>query len=215
MRRLSLVMILTIFMQACSLATPTAEPPTITPTPTITSTPTITPTITITPTRTALPTIVRIPTWDPNGPTATFQLIPIYIGSVTATPILSPTPTRPGLGFVSVDVSEEKIFWGSCKHNKAKIIAKVQNPDDVYSVVIFVRVKALLKEDYTPWTQGDVMEKHGDGTFSYTLVGSEIEGHNHYRDSWVYFQLVATDELGEIIGRTMIYTNSLSLSPCK
>lgn len=114
-----------------------------------------------------------------------------------------------------MDVSEEKIFWGSCKHNKAKIIAKVQNPDDVYSVVIFVRVKALLKEDYTPWTQGDVMEKHGDGTFSYTLVGSEIEGHNHYRDSWVYFQLVATDELGEIIGRTMIYTNSLSLSPCK
>ena len=102
--------------------------------------------------------------------------IPIFIGSVTATPIVSPTPTRPGIGFVSVDVSEQKIFWGSCKHNKAKIIAKVQNPDEVFSVVIFVRVKALLKEDYTPWTTGDVMTKHGDGTFSYTLVGSEIEG---------------------------------------
>lgn len=215
MRRLSLVMMLMIFLQACSSANPTVEPPTITFTPTITSTPTITPTITITPTRTALPTIVHIPTWDPNGPTATFQLIPIYIGSVTATPILSPTPTNPGAGFVSVDVSEKKIFWGICKPNKARITAKVKNPDQVYSVVIFVRVKDVLKEDYTPWTNGDVMSKHGDGTFSYDLVGINIEGHNHYKTSWVFFQLVATDEMGEIIGRTMIYTNSLSLSPCR
>ncbi len=141
--------------------------------------------------------------------------IPIFIGDVTATPIVSPTPTNPGIGFVSVNVSEKKIFWGICKPNKVKITAKVRNPDEVYSVVIFVRVKSLLKEDYTPWTNGDVMTRHGDGTFSYTLVGINIEGHNHYKASWVFFQLVATDEAGEIIGRTMIYPDSISLFPCK
>ena len=215
MRRLSFVLVLTLFLQACAGLNPPAPTPTITFTPTITYTPTITPTITITPTRTALPTIVHIPTQDPNQPTPTFIAIPIFIGSVTATPIVSPTPTNPGLGFVSVDVSEKKIFWGICKPNRAKIIAKVKNPDQVYSVVIFVRVKDVLKEDYTPWTNGDVMEKHGDGTFTYDLVGINIEGHNHYKTSWVFFQLVATDDTGEIIGRTQIYTNSLSLSPCR
>jgi hypothetical protein len=91
----------------------------------------------------------------------------------------------------------------------------VENPEDVFSVIIFVRVKSAIKEDYTPWTTGNTMQKHSDGTFSYTLTANTTDGHNHFKNSWILFQLVATNDMGQAIGRTMIYTNAIALSPCK
>jgi hypothetical protein len=181
----------------------------------VTLTPLDTLTPTITPTITSSPTIVRIPTQDPNQPTATFVPIPIFIGKDTATPLVPPTPIKPGPGFVSVQVSEKKIFWGVCQPNKTKIIVEVENPEDVYSVIIFVQVKSATKEDYTPWTTGNAMHSHRNGTFSYLLAANTTYGHNHYKKSWILFQLVATDDLGEVIGRTKIYTNEIALSPCR
>ena len=220
MRKIYFVMLLTMLLQACSLATiqeglfPPTDTPSPTATATISSTPTKTATASITPTLTASPTIVHFPTQDPNLPTQTFAPIPIFIGNDTATPVIPPTPIRPGPGFDSVLISDKKIFWGNCTPNKTQIIAIVDDPDEVVSVVIFMQVKSMKEEDYTPWTSGNVMFNHRDGTFSYSAVGSEIEGHNHYKNSWVRFQLVATDDKGEEIGRTRIYTEVIDLSPC-
>jgi hypothetical protein len=217
MRRFYLMMVLAILMQACA-GTPLGDAPTNTPAPTatatVTFTPMDTPTATVTPTITPSPTIVHIPTWDPNQPTATFIPVPIYIGKDTVTPIVTSTPLRPGPGFLSVQISDNKIFWGSCKPNKTKITAQVENPEDVFSVIIFVRVKSATKEDYTPWTTGNTMQKHSDGTFSYNLAANSTRGHNHYKNSWIMFELVATNEKGQEVGRTMIYPNAISLSPC-
>jgi hypothetical protein len=220
MRRFYPVLVSVILLQACSSIpflgglNPPTNTATLTATSTVTFTPTITSTATITPSVTPTTTIVRIPTQDPNLPTATFVPIPILVDNNTITPFASPTEFSAGPGFLSVSVSEKKIFWGSCKHNKTKVTAQVMRPDDVFSVVIFVRAKALNEEDYTPWTTGDVMHDEGQGLYSYTLVGSNIEGHNHNKESWVIFQLVATDVEGDVIGNTMVFTNSISLSPC-
>jgi hypothetical protein len=225
MRKLHLTLALTLLLQACAgvpffgLPQPTSMPP-ATKTATITLTPSITPTASITPTIRPSATIVHIPTQDPNLPTATFAPIVIFIGSQTATPpptaglIPSATVFSPGTGFVSVEISESKIFWGSCKPNKSKVTAKVEDFKKVASVVIFVQVKSAVEEDYTPWTTGDIMFNNRDGTFTYTLQANEIEGHNHYRSSWVRFQLVAIDAAGKEIGRTMIFADSVALSPC-
>jgi hypothetical protein len=220
MRKPYFVMLLTIFLQACSVSAfqeslfPATNTPGPTSTATITFTPTITLTATTTPTVTASPTIVHFPTLDPSLPTETFVPIPIFIGNDTATPEIPPTPVRPGPGFLSVTVSDSKIFWGNCTPNKTKITATVEDPEQVVSVVIFVQVKSMKKEDSTPWTSGDVMFNYQDGTFAATLVGSEIKGHNHYKNSWVRYQLVATDDKGEEVGRTKIYTETIDLSPC-
>jgi hypothetical protein len=215
MRRLYLMMVLAILIQAC--AGMSAKTPA--PIPTAMATYTLINTLAppSTPSLTPSPTIVHIPTVDPNQPTVTFVPIPIYIGKNTATPLaplVFPTPTKPGPGFLSVLISEKKIQWGSCKPNKTKILAQVENPEDVYSVIIFVQVKSAIKEDYTPWTNGDTMERHSDGTFSYLLNANTTRGHNHYKNSFVRFQLVATNTMGEEIGRTQIFTNEISLSPC-
>jgi hypothetical protein len=77
-----------------------------------------------------------------------------------------------------------------------------------------MRVKDIKDEDYTPWTNGDVMLNRGQGVFTRTLVGTEIYGHNHYLRSWVYFQLVATNIEGEEIGRTNVYEKAFEMYPC-
>lgn len=220
MRRLYFVLALAILLQSCSMndISSLLIPSTITPIPTATTFVTYTPlptwTPSITPTITVSPTIVHIPTWDPNVPTSTFAPIPIYIGQFTATPAIPPTPVRPGPGFLSVTVSDPRIFWGECSPNKSVVVAKVVEPEEVISVVIFVQVKAFDKEDYTPWTTGDVMFNYNDGTFSYILQATEIEGHNHYKKSWVRMQLVATNNKGEEVGRTKIFPEVTTLEPC-
>lgn len=222
MRRLYIMLLSAVLLQACGSLPFVGGlfPPTRTRAPSATATVTFTPTRTSIPTKTstatASPTIVRFPTQDPNLPTATFIPIPIFVGSETATPLVlvAPSLSSPGAGFTSVTISTNKIFWGVCKNNKATVTAVVDDPDEVLSVIIFVRVKAAQKEDYTPWTTGDAMHDHGDGTYTYILRGSEIEGHNHYKNSWVFFQLVATNIEGREVGRTIIYREALALSPC-
>lgn len=220
MRRYYIVLILAIFLQACSgipfqdVLFPPTDTPLPTATATVTFTPSVTPTATITPTITPSPTIVHFPTQDPNLPTATFVPIPIFSGGSTITPVVTATTFRPGPGFLSVEISERKIFWGICKPNKSKVTARVEDSDAVASVVIFVQVKSAVEEDYTPWTTGDVMFNYRDGTFSYILQATEIEGHNHYKNSWVNMQLVATDDEGKEIGRTRIYSELVAMSPC-
>ncbi len=201
-----------MFLQSCGL-TPATNSPEPTPTVFITYTPADTPTSTFTPLPTATATIIRIPTQDPN---ATFAPIPIFIGDVTATQqiILTPTSSRPGPGFVDVQYSPNHVYWGGCEANQAVITAEVEDPNNVNGVIIFMRVKSAADEDYTPWTSGNIMYNNRDGTFTYIAVGSEIEGHNHYKKGFVYFQLVAVDDEGKEIGRTKIYENAFSLSPC-
>jgi hypothetical protein len=215
MRRFYLVMVLAILVQACAGLRPPANTPAPTATASVTFTPMDTPTATITPSITPSPTIVHIPTWDPNQTPATFVPVPIFIGKNTVTPYMTPTPIRPGPGFLTVGVTEKRIYWGSCQPNTTKIIAEVENPEDVFSVIIFVQVRSAFKEDYTPWTTGNAMQSHRNGTFSYTLAANTTRGHNHYKSSWVLFQLVATDDAGEVVGRTKIYPNEIALSPCQ
>ena len=214
MRKFYFVMVLAVLLQACAGLRPPTNTPAPTPTAMATFTPMDTLTPTITPTITSSPTVVHIPTQDPNQPTETFVPVPIFIGRDTITPVLTSTPFRPGPGFLSVELSEKRIYWGSCQPNRTRIVAQVENPEDVFSVIIFVQVKSAFKDDHTPWTSGNAMHDHRDGTFSYNLSANTTRGHNHYKSSWILFQLVATDDMGLEIGRTRIYTNEIALSPC-
>lgn len=211
--------ILFFLLQSCNgipFGNPEPAPSASVPTASVSVTPFDTLTPSITPTITPSPTIIRIPTQDPNQPTPTFEPIPIFIGKYTATPdiVVLPTPIGPGLGFLSVEMTEKTLYWGVCKPNKARIIAKVENPEAVFSVIIFVQVKDYYSEDYTPWTSGNTMQNHWNGTFTYWQQANTTEGHNHYKKSWIRFQLVATNDFGEVIGRTKVFANEITMSPC-
>lgn len=215
MRKILFFLLIAILTQSCGVA-PATNPAQPTSTIFVTYTLINTPTNTSTPIPSASPTIVKIPTQDPNQPFPTFPPIPIFVGDVTATPVIITTATisKPGPGFASVDYSPNKIYWGGCEGNQAVIKTEVEDHDNVASVIIFMRVRDLFSDDSTPWTSGNVMFNNRDGTFTYIAVGSEIEGHNHYKQSVIYFQLVAVDDEGKEIGRTMIYEGVISMSAC-
>ena len=206
-----------ILLQSCSafgtaVPSPTSKP-TLTPTVTVTSTSTVTPTIT------SSPTIVKIPTYDYNAtstPPAYLYVSPTpFPGVPTATPIASQTPWSSGEGFEWVKISESKIYWGICKPNKLKVSAQVSEPEDVYSVVLFVRFRRLKAQIFTEWNKGTGMEPVGDdGLWAQTMYANSIEGHEAYRRGWVWFQLVATGEKNIEVGRTRIYMDTIQLEPC-
>lgn len=212
MQKIIFPLLLLLLLQSCGTA-PIESTPELTATKLITFTPIDTPEPTFTSPPTASPTIIRIPTQDFN---ATFTSVPIFIGKNTATPVIIVTPTtdKPGPGFYKVNITPKKIFWGGCEQNKATVTAEVEDPDLVAAVIIFTRVKDFKEEDYTPWTKGNIMINNFDGTFTFSAIGSEIRGHNHYKESWVYFQMVAVDEKGEEVGRTRVYEKAFSMSPC-
>jgi hypothetical protein len=209
MRKLYVLILLALLIQACSpgAALPTSTA-TMTPSPNATVTPSLTPSITVS------PTIVRIPTQNFFQPEATPFQFQLFVGSVTATPFSVAGTARPGAGFTSVTISEKKVYWGGCKYNSTTITTEIDDPEEVFSVIIFTRVMdAENEDDFTPWTSGNVLFNNGDGTFTVKLRGSEIQGHNHYKKSWVLFQLVATNIKGEEVGRTKTY-QEIQLSPC-
>jgi hypothetical protein len=206
-------LLVVILLQSCGASAENTPEPT--PTTLVTFTPTNTAEPTFTSVPSASPTIIRLPTQDFNA-TPTIIAIPIFVGSVTATlasNVLTP-PEGPGPGFADVTITPKKIFWGGCEQNKATINAEVEDQDLVAAVIIFTRVKDLKEEDYTPWTKGNIMFNNRDGTFTFIAIGSEIRGHNHYKDSWVYFQMVAVDDEGKEVGRTKVYEKAFSMSPC-
>jgi len=175
-----------------------------------------TPTLTLTPPPSPTTTIVHFPTQDPLLPVGTAPPIEFdfSLGVGTATP-KTPLPTfQPGAGFAFITVSDSKIFWGDCTPNKSTIVAQVDDVSEAKIVVIFNRVKSAAKEDFTPWSNGNIMYPSGDGHFTYVMKATELEGHNNYRRSWVYFQLVAVNLLWEEVGRTPVFTQSIYMEPC-
>jgi hypothetical protein len=215
MRRFSFIMMLALFVGACSSAGSVFATVTSTGTPTVspTHTSTLTPTATSTPRNT--PTdITDMLTQTALAPV---QLLP---GVHTATPIPTvtgmplPTPSSPGEGFESVVVSETKLFWGICKPRKATMTVTVLHPEEVTTVYLFFRLKSAKKEDTTPWS-GTVTDNNGNGTFTYTLYANMIPHRKDYMKAWFQYQFVAENEKEVVVGRTRIYEKSLTLEPCK
>jgi len=219
MRKPGILCALTFLLISCSIPginlAPTGSPPerpattAAPPTATATITPTLpTPTFTNTPTLSGvMPATAAVTT-----PAATFTPLPLF--SDTLTPQLFYTGDAPGEGFHSVQISGNEIYWGICKPGTVKITAEVTDPAAVYNVVIFVRLQDGESTDTTPWSKGAAMDDRGEGIFSYDLDADTIAEKNSYRRSWVLYQLVATDRPGNIIGRTRVYRNSLTLRPC-
>jgi hypothetical protein len=218
MRKFVLVLFAGFFLlQACSAFETAVPSPTRKPT--LTFTATIAPTMTITPTITPSPTIVKIPTVDYNAtstPPAFTYIIPSP-GDVEggAMPVPTETPSSPGAGFEWVKVAGTQVYWGICTPNKLKVTAQVSEPKDVYSVVLFVRLRNLKAQIFSPWNKGTGMHAMGnDGLWTQDLYASSVNGHVAFRRGWVWYQLVATGKDNLEVGRTRIFMDSIRLEPC-
>ncbi len=212
-------MFITVLLLACSasdipfLLQPTASPP-----PTATSlAPAATPTPQSFPTYTSTPTLIGLSTEIAPTFPSPFTATPAPITTATATagsPIASPAPSGTGLagtGFDAINLSSAVFYWGACEPTTVTITASVTNPAQIASLVLFTRVANKATGAVSGWDKGTSMALVGPGAYSRTLNGTHMDV---TKDSWIQFQLVGTDAQANVVARSAVYHDALSLSPC-
>ncbi len=187
----------------------------------------------------ATPTDLVTPTWTstitPIPPTPTFTDTPtlIYLGptptteNLTGTPgsIFSPTPTFTETSavltippqdsfFVSIKISGDHVYWGSCDSPSVKIMTHIADMSKVHTVTLWLRLENKKTGDATGWGGGAIMNDDGGGNFSYNLTAKSFNHYNEFVDAWGQYQLVASDRsLARIAGSSQ-FMNSLTVAAC-
>lgn len=217
-----LMLVLGALLASCTLAlpgellaapTPTFthrpdEPSTETPPPS--ETPSLTPTIP-SPTFTFTPTVLgglrtREATATPTEPPTVIQLV--LGGPLTQTSFVK--------GFVSIILSEPEISWGDCEApHEVTVTARVNEPAKVFNVTIFVRLESKTGGESTDFNPGILMDNHSNGTFSYLITAEEIHRYSNFPNAWIQLQFVSTDAGNEIVDRTRVFQQNLSLTRCQ
>ena len=220
---IALVSLVCLISSGCSFtdimallpATPTQIPPTLSPIATVYLTPTETPTITPTqptPTFTLTPTLIY-----PNGtPPPTLTWTPpatLYVLS-TASATAAPEPLLGNGVFSSILVSGPKILWGSCEPSSVTMTVKLMDNVSAVGVIIELRLQDPTTLDTTPWGGGAIMDKKGDGVFTYTLTAKSFEHYRDYKQAWGQYQFVAYTTGLRHVGSSQIYLNNLTIAPC-
>jgi hypothetical protein len=222
MKKRSILLIFILLLSACSMTvneflgvqvTATAVPTFFTNTPT--DMPTITPTVpsptfTITPTMIGLKTKTSTPEFTPT------QLI-VTTEAVTPLPSATPIELVPQVampGFISISVSDEVFYKEKeCKPASTKFTVQVSDAAKTSFVVLFVRFKSKQTGTTSEWTS-ITMQGAGVGMYAHDLIPLEMKAVDYFENTWVQYQLVATDASSNQIGRTGIFDERLALLEC-
>lgn len=193
------------------------------------------PSVTATPVPTNTITQTPQPTWTPVTPSLTFTSTPTLIGvrTVTVTPdvtqlpidtitpfdLVTFTPLTPTEifnmnGFVFVNISGTEFYKDrQCQPAYVKITAQAGLGNTTH-VLLFARFKSLKSDTASKWTSIE-METIGGGTYIHDLYTDEMqEDEIFFRDSWVEYQIVATNSVGKEIGRTDIFKEKVKSLVC-
>ena len=114
-----------------------------------------------------------------------------------------------------VKYDKDKFFYGGggCGSREITISAKVTKPEDVFSVVLFIRFYDTEDGGTSKWDGGHAMSKKSDGTYSITLASSNITNYNLYDFAVMNYQMVATDKNRNNLARTEVFKN-IALNVC-
>ncbi len=195
-------------------ATPTAAAPSLTPTATVYMTATETPTLTPTqptPTFTATPTLIYAHGTPPPTltytPPATQYFVPT--GSAEAAqPLVGNGP------FSTILVSGRELFWGSCEPASITATVKVAEGVPAFGVLVMLRLEGVETGDTTGWGRGAIMDKQGNGVFTYTLTAKSFTHYREYMKAWGQYQFVAYDANLKRLGASTTYLKNLTIEPC-
>jgi hypothetical protein len=143
-----------------------------------------------------------VPVVDLTGsPTPVDTLTPTIIPTTTPTAI--PVPAE--LSFTP-RISSNQFYYGSCGSDQVTIQVYVEG-GNAYSVVIFTQLQGA------GWDEGSSMTPSGDGWFSRTVSSGSLDGARNVDTATLLYQFVATDNSGQVIGRSQVYSD-ITLTAC-
>jgi hypothetical protein len=126
-----------------------------------------------------------------------------------------PTATPDKVTIYDVKYDKNKFYYGGggCGSREITISAKVTKPEDVFSVVIFIRFFDNEGAGTSKWDAGHAMSKKSDGSYSITLASNKITNYNMYEFTAMNYQLVATDKNRNNLARTEVFKD-IQLNVC-
>jgi hypothetical protein len=128
----------------------------------------------------------------------------------TATPTDEPAEIAV---FGAPQYDEMELFYrGTCGPKQLTVEIMTSNPD-VYSVVVFFRLRDQASQATTEWSSA-AMSPLGDGYFRFMLsIEGDVPGFANFLKSFLQFQFVATDQGGNELGRTDVFSD-VSVQSC-
>lgn len=139
--------------------------------------------------------------------------VPTALPAFTQTPLpstVAPIALSDDL-FTSVVLSAQ-VFFLACDPRVVHItVTPAQS--GVYSVVFFYRIQYKVSGERTNWNEGFAM-KSQSGNFGYDLQAANLKNFNKFKEpvAWVHYQLVSTDAHGNILGRSQVFRDQLTIS---
>lgn len=144
--------------------------------------------------------------------TPTIEL-PTSVPQITV-PTATETPSEAAPGLPEPSFSDETFYYRgtSCGSNALTIQIMTEDPK-VYSVVLFYRLKKMESGETTDWSNV-AMNPLGGGMFSRKLTPeTDIPGFALFPQSTLQVQLVATQQNGEEVARTIVLSGA-TLKAC-
>lgn len=181
----------------------TAIPPTTTPSPEALPTQTSAPTATAT--NTEVPATFPPPATATPADTETSTPVP-----PTGSPTAAATELV-GTGLSAVNLSTSVFYFGACQPTTVTFTATVTNPIQIADLVLFTRYENKATGRVTSWDKGASLSLAGPGVYTRTVSSAHL---GVTEDSWVHYQFVGTDSQGQVVARSIVYHDTLSLSPC-
>jgi len=147
-----------------------------------------------------------------TGPIPTETMAP---PTTIATPTSQPLPTPLGPVFTSVTISGPQINWDAiCGPNSVTMIVNTASGSGAASVLLSTRLKSKTQDVATVWNNAVSMHDNGLGTFSYDLSTDVIKYYEQFNIAWIQFQFVAVSSQNQVLSRTQIYENNLTIAHC-
>jgi hypothetical protein len=129
----------------------------------------------------------------------------------TFTPSITPTPA-PLL--VSVSAGPSQAYIGNCGADQIQFMAQVSNPEQIRSLILFVKLREINGTYQTDWNNGYSMTlSTAAGNFVYNLQTSLIPGNAQFKEASLLYQFLGYDAKGQIIDRSPVY-DDLQISQC-
>jgi len=149
-----------------------------------------------------------------GGPSETPTFTPSP--TLTQTPTPTPTPTTTLAAQISLtfsaSASTSQFFYGGCAPDQVSVAASVSPAENVHDLLLFSRLQDTSSGERTEWSN-DGMNSSGGGNFSRTVSGNSVPERERYSSAFWQYQLVATNNAGEVIGRSQTYSD-VTLSKC-
>ncbi|MDX9993476.1 MAG: hypothetical protein RBS68_15650 [Anaerolineales bacterium] len=171
------------------------------------------------------PTALALETVTPISPPGMFETVSPVASSQALPPTLAPGSPQAASSTPTLDVatatlsadplSEIKIstgqiyYGGDCSPKEVTFTVSASQPEKIYSVLLFVRLRNQKSGATSAWNTGLAMRPLGSGRFEYKLRAANVPSYKEYDPAWLQYQFVLTDTRGEVVARSQVFLDQI------